>query len=489
MTMIPPTSGPPVSGPEPLAFSIDQDDHTDLRCQEAKDSDSSIVQRQLDLLGPDDRNQQRLREIIAQLQRDQERPRLRDAIPFDLLETDADTKSFVLVARNRLVAQAPPSGELPVKGYQPVRPVVDYEPGKMVRQLRESAPSGPTSYISTSAKTPGDLAADARKLTDLGVPASLDYIVPLGHVVKGDDFPEPPAEVNLTYPPPNTKRPANGTGLRVRIAMIDTGIAGERRQDGWLDDVKRGPANIDQLDIVPPFERLDWFAGHGTFTAGVVQQMAPYSEIVAYRFVGRDGIGTEKDIADAVLRAAQQAAEDGVHLVINMSVGTPAVGGLPPLALGNAIEFVRTNYPDVVMVASAGNNGTDELMYPAAFPGVVAVGALDGDYQPAAFSSFGPWVDCSCVGVGVVSTFVRGTLPPEPIALRADVHFGSDAFALWSGTSFSAPQISGAIARLCEMNGCTPPVALAALLAQGKQKPDFGIELRDLLPGTSVSSV
>jgi thermitase len=492
MTSIPPNDD---SGRQP--FMIQPGDYPDPRDEAEKAEDEEIVRRQLGVLSSDDRaTQLRIREIIGQLQQEEDEKGLLDATPFDLWETGDTKNSFVLAARGRIVVESGAASLLPIEGYELVQPTASADFVKRVprgasERIRQgsstSIPRGSSVYMSVSAKTVGELAADAQRLQEVyGVPASLDYVVPLGHVVKGDDFPEPASTHPCGYPPEQLQPPPSGTGTPVRIAVIDTGITGELRLDGWLNDILRGPADIDQVDIVAPLNRLDWFAGHGSFTAGVVQQVAPFTEVIAYRFTGPNGIGTEGDIADAILRAAGQAAQDGVHLVINLSVGTPAVNGLPPLALRNAVEFVHTNYPDVVMVASAGNNGTDEPMYPAAFPEVVGVGALTADLKPADFSSFGPWVTCSCVGVGVVSTFVPGILPPEPIPGRDDISFGPDAFAVWSGTSFSAPQISGAIARLCEMNDWAPPVALAALLANQNVLNDFGYIIDELLPGTPV---
>ena len=151
------------------------------------------------------------------------------------------------------------------------------------------------------------------------------------------------------------------------------------------------------------------------------------------------------------------------------------------------MEFVAANFPDVVIVASAGNDGTAQEMYPAAFEQVVGVGALTADHRPAGFSSFGPWVTCSCVGAGVVSTFVKGVLPPQAIEGRDDVKFDLGAFAVWSGTSFSAPQVSGAVARLSQMNGQTPREALADLLAHHRTVPNYGVILDELLPGTPAA--
>jgi subtilisin family serine protease len=134
-----------------------------------------------------------------------------------------------------------------------------------------------------------------------------------------------------------------------------------------------------------------------------------------------------------------------------------AVDGKVPPALADAVTKITDRYPKVLIVASAGNSGTTEKMYPAAFEPVVAVGALTSDKKPAEFTNRGDWVDCSAVGVGIISTFVIGTEPPEKRADATDVCFKPDSWGLWSGTSFSAPQIAGAVARLCEINPDATP--------------------------------
>jgi len=458
------TDTPSTCEPDPVPFRIRRGDYPDTRDAESRARAGQIVRRHL-------------------------------------WDTDAAGGAIALVARDLLVVRSdnPVSAEartaastegttdglipgikLPIEGYELISPR---------RDIDNLLPDGASTNVfrSIKPKAPADLAADAQRLQELGVPASLNFIVPLGHIVKGDDFPEPGTALYPKFPPPQIISTGARSDRPVRVAIIDTGISGEERPDGWLVDVKRGPANIDQTDIMPPLERLDWFAGHGTFAAGVVQQVAPDCEIVAYRFTSGDGVGTEQDVAEAVLRAVQQAADDQVQLVINLSVGIPAVDGLPPLALQDAVEFVAANFPDVVIVASAGNDGTSQEMYPAAFEQVVGVGALTADFEPAGFSSFGPWVTCSCVGAGVVSTFVKGVLPPQAIEGRDDVKFDLGAFAVWSGTSFSAPQVSGAVARLSQMNGQTPREALADLLAHHRTVPNYGFILDELLPGTPAA--
>jgi thermitase len=482
---------PPQQNPAPPRIRIPRQGLGDPRDARQLEKDQVIARRQLGLLS-DEQAHKRIHEILKQLQWGQDVSTEADRVPFDIWQDGSPDHAFALVAKGMLVVQDNPTiasvakDELTKAGYRIVEPDVNDKelvPGDAPRTLR---------YISTVPRTPSDLAASAHRLQAFGVIASLDYVVPLGHIVKGDDFPEVAAKGYAKHPT-HGRRPPQIPPRRVRVAVIDTGIAKPKREDGWLVNVTRGPANIDGGDIMPPVGRLDWFAGHGTFTAGVVQQVAPHCEIYAYRFTTGDGIGTERDVADAILRAVEEADKDGVEdLIINLSVGTPAVTGNPPLAMQQAVDYVSQTHPRVVMVASAGNNGTGERMYPAAFAQVVAVGALTANPDPAkrlpaAFSSYGPWVDCSCVGVGVVSTFVEGTLPPLPIVNRTDAVFPvKNPFGVWSGTSFCAPQISGAIARACQENDVSPDQALAGLLAGRNAITNFGAVIDELLEGTPL---
>ena len=91
------------------------------------------------------------------------------------------------------------------------------------------------------------------------------------------------------------------------------------------------------------------------------------------------------------------------------------------------------------------------------------------------------------IGVGVVAPFVPGVSPPEPDPQHPDQRFGADSWAMWTGTSFAAPQISGALARLCYENpGLTPRAALDRLLTGRPVLPGHGRVVR-LLPGTPTT--
>ena len=108
------------------------------------------------------------------------------------------------------------------------------------------------------------------------------------------------------------------------------------------------------------------------------------------------------------------------------------------------------------------------------------MGSLTADLRPSTFSSNGWWVDCSTVGEGILSTFVEGEQSPD---FTPDPQsFPESSFARWSGTSFAAPQVAGAIARLMHERGIGPRDAYVQLLATGTPLPDFG-QAFSILPG------
>jgi thermitase len=303
--------------------------------------------------------------------------------------------------------------------------------------------------------------------------ASPNYLSTMAAVGKGVGGPEPapplPAEVVAEL------RGGSGT---IRVAVIDTGIPQDGRPDGVLNDVKRRAdrENIDELDVFPAGkdDLLDYQAGHGTFVAGVVRRVAPHADIVVYRAADSDGFATDHDIAEAIL----QAYADGAH-VINLSLGIQTVDDQPPPAIAAAVAHVaEDSRGGTVLVAAAGNNGDDDAVFPASLEGVEAVAGLTPYLTPSRWSSYGDKVRFSTVAEGIRSTFVSGT--ESPVFDPSPDTFGEDAWALWSGTSFAAPQIAGAIARICDQERIEPRAAVDRLDEFGKPIPGYGKAMRIL---------
>jgi hypothetical protein len=87
------------------------------------------------------------------------------------------------------------------------------------------------------------------------------------------------------------------------------------------------------------------------------------------------------------------------------------------------------------------------------------------------------------VGEGVVSTYVEGRESPE-LDLQPDT-YGPNPWAFWSGTSFAAPQVAGAVARLRQEGSASVSQALRDLLASGRPLLGYGQAI-ELLPGTGA---
>jgi len=314
--------------------------------------------------------------------------------------------------------------------------------------------------------------ADALQRQD--VPVSYDFISPSSIVMKGEGGPEPSARQGPERQPVEPGR--------IRVAVIDTGISDEQRRDGWLNGLADGN-NIDLLDAIPrPDGLLDLGAGHGTFTAGLVQQTAPAADLAVYAPVDSDGVAREISVACAMVEAARAGLEEGKSVVLNLSLGTETLNDQPPVALEVALDIIdeleaaADHGQQVLVVAAAGNNGRSRPCWPAAFRRVISVAALTQDLWPATWSSYGFWVDCSTIGEGVRSTYVKGQEMPEMD--REPDKFGENAWALWSGTSFAAPQVAGKVALIAERDGISLRRAFVRLLAGAPRIPDFGRAVR-----------
>jgi hypothetical protein len=318
-----------------------------------------------------------------------------------------------------------------------------------------------------------DLSNLARVLRRRGFTASVSNIAPTAPIGKAIGGP-------LPTPSPGPYLPGSSPGTPAKVAIIDTGIAAESRADGWLRDIPRA-GNIDPLDSLPlpaGDGYLDFDAGHGTFVAGIVQHVAPDAEIEVYRAIGSDGIAPEVAVACEMI----QAVKDGAH-ILNLSLGCQTQDNVPPIAIRAALDVIgeleREQGHKVLIVAAAGNYADTTPCWPGAFRRVVSVAALASDLHPAHWSSRGFWVTCSTIGQGLQSTYVEGR--QSPLVDQVPHDFGPDAWAVWSGTSFAAPQLTGALARL---HDASEPLGdtLRRLLAAGRPIPDFGQSLK-ILPG------
>jgi subtilisin family serine protease len=263
---------------------------------------------------------------------------------------------------------------------------------------------------------------------------------------------------------------ANGTGgRRVTVAVLDTGVARHPWFEGtqWYQSCT--PDEHETADTGTDWH-LDSEAGHGTFIAGVVLQQAPSAYLRVERVLGADGVTDELELLRGLARAQSRAAAASDRLdLVSLSLGCFTFDDRPSPVLAHAVGRLSRHS---LVVAAAGNQGTDRPYWPAALKDVVAVAALaaapgDDGPQRASFSNHGWWIDACAPGENVASTFLtHGREHGE------DFH----GFATWSGTSFAAPFVAGSIAALMSAKDMTARDAAAVLLdPAGDRIPDLGV--------------
>jgi len=228
------------------------------------------------------------------------------------------------------------------------------------------------------------------------------------------------------------------------IAVLDTGVDLDHPTLAARLLAGRDIVNDDAL---PDDEGngLGW--GHGTHVTGILAKVAPQSTILPVRVLDSNGRGNTFTLAYAIEWAVNQGAD-----VINLSLGTNA----DSLVLRDTIQ--KAIAQGVIVVAAAGNMNTDQPQYPASYPDVIAVTAVDANNQKAPFANYGAaWVDLAAPGVGIISTMV-GPL--------------GSGYATWSGTSMAAPFVSGAAARTRQAMPAASAAQIAAQLHGRAQSLD-----------------
>jgi subtilisin family serine protease len=235
-----------------------------------------------------------------------------------------------------------------------------------------------------------------------------------------------------------------GRGAGVRIGVVDTPVVPHSAL----------PADLVAVDaaLTAPASEQFW-AGHGTFVAGLIRQAAPDAHLDM-----RTGLSAVNGKGDSWELAKTIAAfrHSGIH-ILNLSLGCATADGNPPLVLSRAVEVLGD---EVLVVAAAGNRNLTEdrlkAIWPAAATAVVAVGATQRPGGESAFSMDRPWVDCVAPGVRVISAY-----PTRSVLGEGE---SDDGWAMWSGTSFAAATVSGEIAARMTKNHCGAKEARENLL-------------------------
>lgn len=198
--------------------------------------------------------------------------------------------------------------------------------------------------------------------------------------------------------------------------------------------------------------------GHGTAVAGTaaaignngvgVTGVAVNAKILPYKVLNSSNYGYYSAWASAIMAAADQGAR-----VINMSMG----GTTSSSTLQNAVNYAW-NKGSIVVVA-AGNSGSSSPTYPAACTNALAVSATTSSNTRTGWSNYGSYVRISAPGENILTTHKGG------------------GYAGWSGTSFSAPIVSGAAALIVALRPELSNTQIVNALLQGAD--DLGTAGRD----------
>jgi Subtilase family len=305
--------------------------------------------------------------------------------------------------------------------------------------------------------------------------------------------------------PPRTNVTPNGApggaglkiGTGVRIHVDDTGLfaldpvnlptATQLTSDDndLVNRVNNGPSMIDFPG-----------GGHGQGITGVVTTIAPGSAIVDVRINDRDGLATDVSAARAIANSLRSLTIPNFPNLLVNSWGSavcdlnPPVPGaiLQPVGMEAIVETVDRFDPfktgGMLIVASAGNEATTRPHYPAAFPSVLSVGALDGtkdsDSSPwsspsktapvADFSNRGPTVDVYALGVDLPTTHVSGVR----FEVGGEILEGIGSV---TGTSFAGPEVVAYIAERMSTSGSTARAARDYLISHGvSPQPQCGTQ-------------
>jgi subtilisin family serine protease len=223
--------------------------------------------------------------------------------------------------------------------------------------------------------------------------------------------------------------------------------------NGFIDDVKGWdfvdapsfPTSGDYLvrDNDPSDEM-----GHGTAVAGIcgaqinnsigIAGTSPDCPLMILRAGNANGYLEEDDVASAILYAVDNGAR-----IINMSFGDAQASPM----LEEVVNYASGQ--GVLLIAAAGNSGTEDPVYPAAYGPVLSVGACNQQDNRASFSSFGVSLDLLAPGVAITSTLMGQT-------------YG--LMQGGSGTSYAAPFASGVAGLILSLHPSWQPADVKSIM-------------------------
>ena len=279
---------------------------------------------------------------------------------------------------------------------------------------------------------------------------------------------------------------ANG-GKGITIAIVDTGVVATNAEVGGRVSTASSCAAVTFACSSGVYDDN----GHGTATASIaagqtglyspyaMSGVAPAATILAEKVLGAAGSGTDADVANGIIKAA-----NGGAMVISLSLTY-----IPTSSVINAVNYATSKGAVIVW---AGGNSSQPLNGGASTVGLTATSLSHlifvGSVNSAnSLSSFSNTPGAGKAG-GTTSYASLWLMAPGENIVAPGVQYGSGAFAYWTGTSMSTPEVAGAIALLdatwpvLARNGTTTQVLLRTATDLGAAGVDssYGAGLMNL---------
>ncbi|HJV44538.1 MAG TPA: S8 family peptidase [Bacillota bacterium] len=246
----------------------------------------------------------------------------------------------------------------------------------------------------------------------------------------------------------------------VIVAIVDTGV--DTSHEEFKDKLVPGYNVL--MDTNNPMDDN----GHGTHVAGIISAntnnnvgvagVSWNNQIMPVKAIGAEGAGSSFDIAKGIKWATDHGAR-----VINMSVGNYH----PSAVLEDAIHYAYNK--GVVMVAASGNDNTNQPSYPASYPEVLSIAAVDDQQNRATFSNFGDSVGVAAPGVDIASTYIY------------------NEYAALSGTSMACPHVAGLAGLILSVNPSLTNKDVVSIIEQSAT--DLGDPGKDPMYGYGLINI
>jgi len=257
-------------------------------------------------------------------------------------------------------------------------------------------------------------------------------------------------------------------GNGITVAVVDTGIAYENYAQYQRAPDLAGTTFVPGWNFINNNAHANDDNAHGTHVAGTIAQttnnalgaagIAYQARIMPLKALNADGSGQDNWVADAIVWAADHGAK-----VINLSLGAES----PSILLEDAVNYAYDK--GAVVVAAAGNSGTGSLNYPAAYPNVIAVGAVRYDETKVPYSNYGSGLSVVAPG-GDLSVDQNNDSYPDGILQQTFNPNSRDPsdFGYWffQGTSMAAPHVSGVAALILARGVVTTPAQVRQAIQQ-----------------------